>query len=101
MNLCVKSLLYARLAALQIAVAIAFMPAVADEPKPGLEIVEPIDGQTFATTDAIHVKAVGIGRFGGILDVELLADDRVAAESHIRFIRAPEPDEPVYHEFEL
>src|SRR5690606_4029069 len=34
-------------------------------------------------------------------DTEVLLDGEVADESRIRFIRAPEADEPVYHSFLL
>ncbi len=68
---------------------------------PRILLVSPREGETFRAPAALEVRAAGLGRFGGITDTELLLDDRVVAESHIVFIRAPNPDEPVHHTFEI
>jgi hypothetical protein len=73
----------------------------AAEGGPRLIILSPRDGEVLSASASLQVMAVGIGRFGGILDTELLLDGRGVAESHIVFIRPPEPDEPVQHVFEL
>jgi hypothetical protein len=49
----------------------------------------------------VEVQAVGVGREGGITQVELLLDGAPIAKSQIFFIRPPSVDEPVYHQFNL
>ncbi len=67
--------------------------------KPSLTITSPQDGATVRADETNKVVAVGIGRVGGITDVELLLDGQKVAESHLTFIRAPGADEPVTHTF--
>lgn len=64
---------------------------------PRLMITAPADGAVFRAPASFQVEAIGLGRTGGITDIELLVDGRNAAESHIAFIRPPNPDEPVHH----
>ena len=64
---------------------------------PQLAMATPRSGATFTAPARIDVEAIGLGRLGGITDVELLIDDHVVAESHLAFIRPPAPDEPVQH----
>ncbi len=73
----------------------------AGDDHPTLTLTAPHDNEVFRPAETIGVQAVGLGRFGGITDTELLLDDVIAGESHIDFFRAPTPDEPVYHEFSL
>ena len=70
-----------------------------DSTKPSLTITTPKDGDTVQAGETNHVVAVGIGRVGGITDVELLLDGQKVAESHLSFFRPPGADEPVTHEF--
>lgn len=72
-----------------------------DEPKSRLTITQPGDGTVLRDDQPSRIVAVGLGRFGGITDVELLLDGKRAAESHITFIRPPGADEPVTHEFSV
>ncbi|MBX3731095.1 MAG: hypothetical protein KF791_00725 [Verrucomicrobiae bacterium] len=72
------------------------------ETAPGrLTIVRPRDGEPVAAGVPIPVTAVGIGRFGGITDVQLLVDGLPVGESRMVFIRPPRVDEQVWHEFEV
>lgn len=68
---------------------------------PRLIITSPRDGQVFTAPAAFQVEATGLGVLGGITDAELWLDGEQVAESHIRFIREPGPDEPVSHVFDL
>jgi len=66
-----------------------------------LTIVTPRDGEQVPAGIPVPVVVVGVGRFGGITDVRLLVDGQPAGESRIVFIRPPEADEEVRHEFEV
>ncbi len=66
-----------------------------------LTIQSPADGAKVEAGVPIPVKVAGTGRFGGFTDVALLVDGVPAAESHIRFIRAPGADETVTHDFSV
>lgn len=66
-----------------------------------LTIVQPENGAIVPVDQEVEVVAIGVGRFGGITDVVLLVDGQPAAESHIRFIRPPEADEEVQHQFKV
>ena len=68
---------------------------------PTLTITEPKDGATVRAGETNQVVAVGIGRVGGITEVELLLDGQQVAESHLHFFRPPGADEPVTHEFSI
>ncbi|MBN8247137.1 MAG: hypothetical protein J0L84_06800, partial [Verrucomicrobia bacterium] len=66
-----------------------------------LTIVAPRDGEQVATGVPVPVTAVGVGRFGGITDVQMLVDGQPAGESRLVFLRPPEADEEVRHHFEV
>ncbi|HTH50228.1 MAG TPA: Ig-like domain-containing protein [Candidatus Limnocylindria bacterium] len=70
-------------------------------PTPQLTITQPTNGASLRADESTKVVAVGIGRVGGITDVELLLDGQKAAESHLTFFRPPGADEPVTHEFNV
>jgi hypothetical protein len=72
-----------------------------DAPRPRLVIQKPASGSVVSAREPVQVVAVGVGRFGGITDVELLLDGQRIAESHVAFLRPPEVDEPVEHVFEV
>ncbi|HAB17286.1 MAG TPA: Ig-like domain-containing protein [Verrucomicrobiota bacterium] len=71
----------------------------AGEPHPRLTITQPSNGDKVQAGQPIQVVALGVGRVGGITDVDLLLDGQKIAESKIVFIRPPEVDEPVSHTF--
>jgi len=68
---------------------------------PRLTITHPVSDSVVSPHELNRVVAVGVGRFGGITDVELLLDGRRIAESHLSFFRPPEADEKVAHVFEV
>ncbi len=70
-------------------------------PKPTLTLIRPASGVTVRPDVDTEVVAVGVGRYGGITDVELLLDGKQLSISNIRFIRAPGADEPVTHVFSV
>lgn len=74
---------------------------VSEIPKPKLVITTPASGATVRPDADTKVLAVGVGRYGGITDVELLLDGKHLATSSIRFIRAPGADESVTHAFSV
>lgn len=74
---------------------------ILDDPQPRLTITQPVNGDVVATDQPTVITAVGIGRVGGITDVELLLDGKQVAVSHIDFIRAPRADEAVEHVFKI
>lgn len=65
-----------------------------------IKITTPENGDAFKLGQSINIEAVAvIASVGGITDVDFYADGEKIGESSIRFIRAPEPNEPVYHSF--
>ncbi len=70
-------------------------------PRPTLTLTRPTSGATVRPDADTEVVAVGVGRYGGITDVELLLDGKQISKSSIRFIRAPGADEPVTHSFSV
>lgn len=72
-----------------------------DSPQPRLTIHQPASGTVVSPREPVQVVAIGVGRFGGITDVELLLDGQRIAESHLAFLRPPEADEAVEHVFEV
>lgn len=64
-----------------------------------LTITFPADGTKVGADAPVEVTVAGTDRVGGFTDVALLVDGVPAAESHIRFIRAPGADETVVHAF--
>ena len=74
---------------------------VSEIPQPTLVITKPASGATVRPDADTEVVAVGVGRYGGITDVELLLDGKQLSTSSIRFIRAPGADEAVTHVFSV
>ncbi len=74
------------------------MKVLSEALKPKLTVTAPATVRADADT---LVVAVGVGRAGGILDVELLLDGARIAVSDLVFIRPPGIDEPVKHTFSV
>ncbi|MEN9676694.1 MAG: hypothetical protein RIS76_2590 [Verrucomicrobiota bacterium] len=68
---------------------------------PRLSIRSPANGAQVPANQDLAVVAVGVGRVGGITDVALLVDGQIADESRLVFIRPPDVDEEVRHEFSI
>lgn len=68
---------------------------------PQLTIVSPKNGAEVPAENEVAVVAIGVGREGGITDVQLLVDGKPAGESHLTFFRPPGVNEEVRHEFTI
>lgn len=71
----------------------------ADSTPPQITLVQPVTGARFEAPATVALEAVTIDLDGYAADVEFLADGIVIGKSNIRFIRKPDPGQPIQHSF--